>query len=299
MTDYRKYLEPQTVAALDNIELKARLVVEGFITGLHKSPFHGYSVEFAEHRQYRSGDEIRHIDWKVFARTNRYYVKQFEEETNLRCTIALDTSGSMAYASKGNISKYEYSKYLSASLAYLMTNQRDAVGLALYSDNLHSYMPARSKQSFIFELIKNIDNTVPDGSTGTAASLDILAERIKRRGLVIIISDFFDDIEKVTSALKHFRHKSHEVIVFQILDPREIDFKFDGSTTFVDLESKEEMNTQPFQIQKAYMQAMKEFTSKIESDCHLHQIDYHLITTDTPFDKALRDYMSKRRMIAV
>lgn len=295
MNDHRKYLQPKVVAQLENIELIARLVVEGFIIGLHRSPYHGFSVEFAEHRQYRPGDEIRNIDWKAFARTDKYYVKQFEEETNLRCVIALDASASMKYASKGQISKYEYGCYLAASLAYLLIKQRDAVGIALYDTSLHTYLPPRSKQSYIQEILKVIDTTKPSNETETAKSLDVLAERITRRGLVIVISDFFDNPSSVTKALSHFRHKKHEVLAFQVLDPREIDFKFGRAATFKDIETNEELVTQPYQIQKSYSKAMKDFITSLKKDCRNNNIDYHLTDTSEPFDKALREYLTKRK----
>lgn len=295
MNDNRKYLQPQVVAQLANIELKARLVVEGFITGLHRSPYHGFSVEFAEHRQYRSGDEIRHIDWKVFGRTNKYFVKQFEEETNLRSVVALDASASMKFASKGNVSKFEYGAMLSAALSYLLIQQRDAVGLALYDTQIQSYLPPSSKKSFIHEILKVLENTTPSNETHTSKSLDLLAERIARRGLVVIISDFFDEHESVMNALKHFRHKKHEVVAFHLLDPREIDFQFGRAATFRDLETGEEMVTQPYQIQQTYARTMQEFIGNIKKDCRRHNIDYHLIDTSMPFDKALREYLTKRR----
>lgn len=295
MNDYRKYLQPNIVAQLENIELKARLVVEGFITGLHRSPYHGFSVEFAEHRQYRPGDELRYIDWKVFGRTNRYYVKEFEEETNLKCMIAVDSSASMKFASKGNISKFEYAIYLAGALSYLMIKQRDATGLALYDTEIKTFLPPKSRQSYVSEILKSLASTEPANQTGTSIALDMLAERIKRRGLVIIISDFFDEPQSVLNALKHFRHRNHEVLAFHVLDPREIDFKFGSGANFKDIETGEEMITQPFHIQKSYAQAMGDYISLLKKECYQHRIDYHLINTSTPFDKALRDYLTKRR----
>lgn len=297
MKEYKKYLDPAFVAKLANIELKAKLVVEGFITGLHRSPYHGFSVEFAEHRAYRAGDEPRHIDWKVFGRTNKYFVKQYEEETNLRSIIALDSSASMKFASAGNISKFEYASYLAAALALMMINQRDATGLALYDTKINTYLPPRSKQSYISEILRSLESTTPANDTGTASALDLLAERISRRGLVIIMSDFFDDPDSVLNALKHFRHRKHEVIAFQVLDPRERDFKFGSGATFKDLETGEEMITQPYHIQKSYSEAMNSFISRIKKECYEHRIDYHIIDTSMPYDKALRDYLTKRSRI--
>lgn len=297
MKDYRKYLLPETIAQLSNIELKARLLVEGFITGLHKSPYHGFSVEFAEYRQYNAGDPIRYVDWKVYGRTDKYYIKQFEEETNLKAMIALDSSASMKYASKGNISKYEYASYLAAALSFLLIKQRDAVGLSLYDKELHTYLPPRSKPSYVSQLLKAIDSTEPSNETGTAAALDSLAERLKRRGLVIIISDLFDDPESIFKALHHFRHKNHEVLLFQVLDPREIDFKLGHAANFVDMETGEEMQSQPYHVQKAYKNTMEKFLDDIKKECRNNRIDYQLIDTSMPFDKALKEYLLKRSKI--
>ena len=297
MNDYRKYLLPETVAQMSNLELIARLVVEGFITGLHRSPYHGFSVEFAEHRQYRPGDETRNIDWKVYARTNKYYVKQYEEETNLRSVIAIDSSASMKYKSQGNISKFDYAIYLTAALATLMIKQRDAVGVAIYNEDVDKYFPPKSKPSYLSEILKMLADTEPSNSTHTAKALDSLAERIKRRGLVIIMSDFLDDSESVLNALKHFRHRNHEVIAFQILDPREIDFKLGQGATFKDMETGEELISHPQHIQFSYSEQVKEFINIIRTECYNHNIDYNLIDTSVPFDKAMREYLTKRRKI--
>ena len=293
--DYRKYLEPETIARLENIELKARLVVEGFITGLHRSPYHGFSVEFAEHRQYNPGDPIRYIDWKVYGRTDKHFIKRFEEETNLKAVIAVDSSASMKFASKGNISKFEYASYLAGALSYLLIKQRDAAGLALYDTEIREYLPPRSKPSYIRELLRTLDETTPAHETGTASALDLLAERIKRRGLVIVMSDFFDDPESVMKALKHFRHRNHEVLAFQILDPREIDFKFGPAANFKDIETGEELVTQPYQIRNTYSTAVQDFIKLIKKECLAQNIDYFLVNTADPFDKAMRDYLTKRR----
>ncbi len=297
MKDYRKYLVPQVVAKLANIELIAKLVVEGFITGLHHSPYHGFSVEFAEHRAYRPGDEIKYLDWKVLARTEKYFVKQFEEETNTRAMIILDASASMKFASNGNISKYDYGAYLAASLALLMIQQRDAVGMVLYDTKIRKFHTPNSRPSFIREILKTLETNKPENQTGTADCLSEIAERVKKRSLIIVISDFFDDVEKVAKALQHFRHDQNEVIVFHLLDQREIDFKFGKSATFTDLETGDKMLTHPYQLQKAYESTMNEFINHIKSKCLYQRIDYNLITTNTPFDKALVAYLNKRKKI--
>ncbi len=294
MKDYRKYLSPENLSKIDSLEMKARLVVEGFITGLHRSPYHGFSVEFAEHRQYRPGDEIRHLDWKVFARSEKYYIKQYEEETNLRSMLIVDSSASMNYASAGNITKYEYAIYLSAAIAYLLINQRDSVGISLYDDAVRTFMPPNSKQTYLAELIRTLSENEPSKQTSTVASLDEIAERIRRRGLVVVMSDFFDNIEDTLRALSHFRHKNHDVIIFQILDPREIDFKFGPAAQFIDMETSEEMITQPQQIQKSYAEAIQNFTQKLKKGCRNLNIDYNLVITNDPFDRAMREFVSKR-----
>jgi len=297
MEDYRKYLNPQVVAKLSNIELIAKLVVEGFITGLHRSPFHGFSVEFAEHRQYRPGDEIKYLDWRVLARTEKYFVKQFEEETNTRVMIILDSSASMNYASGNNITKFEYGSYLAASLAMLMIQQRDAAGLALYDTDIRKFLRPNSRPSYIREILKTLELAKPQNQTGTANSLNLIAEMIKKRSLVVVISDFFDDPDMVIKALSHFRHNQNEVIVFQVLDEREVDFKFGKSANFVDMETNETILTHPFQIQKVYQESMLNFLSRLKEESHLHNIDYNLITTNLPFDKALVSYLNKRRKV--
>lgn len=277
--------------------MKARLVVEGFITGLHKSPYHGFSIEFAEHRQYMPGDEIKFIDWKVFARTDRYYVKQYEDETNLRCTIIVDSSASMNYASKGNITKFEYACYLAAAMAFLMMKQQDAVGLALYDTDVRTYLPSRSKTSYIQEILRTLGNTTPSNATGTGLALNHIAERISRRGLVIILSDFFDDVHTIATALKRFRHNNHEVLAFQILDPRERDFNFGLDAVFRDMESGEELTTQPYQIKQSYAEALQTFTETLKMTCRERNIDYALLDTAEPFDTALVQYLAKRQKI--
>lgn len=295
--DYRKYLQPEVVAKLANMELVARLVVEGFITGLHKSPYHGFSVEFAEHRQYMPGDEPKHIDWKIYGKTDRYYIKQFEEETNLKSYIILDASRSMAYASNGKISKLEYASYIAAALSYLMVQQRDAVGLTVYDEKVRTHMPPHATKSYLKAILKQLELTEGSSKTGTAASLHQIAERIKRRGLVIILSDLFDKPKEVATALKHFRHKKNEVIVMQVLDPLERSFAFGGDAVFKDMETSEEIMTQPWHLQKAYQEEMKKFLDYYKKECRENNIDYVLLDTSTPFDTALFQYLSKRQKL--
>src|SRR5688572_1958564 len=216
-TSTSDYLRPEIASTLGNFELVAKFVVEGFITGLHKSPYHGFSVEFAEHRPYLPGDPIKNIDWKLFARTDRHYIKQFEEETNLKSYILLDASRSMNYTSDPKrITKYRYATLLAAALSYMLQRQQDAVGLGIYDENIRVFMPARLKGSYLREILKALQTTEPSNATRTQASLRLLLERIKRRGLVIIISDFLDNPEDVVNSLKLIRHAGHEVIAFHV-----------------------------------------------------------------------------------
>ncbi len=294
MNDYRRFLNPETVAKLNNIELKARLVVEGFIAGLHRSPYHGFSVEFAEYRPYRFGDEIRKIDWKVFGKTDKYYVKQYEEETNLRAIIAVDRSASMAYSSNG-ISKFEYASYLAAALAYLLVNQRDAVGLALFDSELRTFLPPSSKRTYLNAILKTLDSARPSNETKLSKALDSLAERVKRRGLAVVISDFLDDYESATKALQHFRHNKNEVLAFQILDPREIDFDFGKAAIFKDVETGETKTADSRQLRKAHEKTARKFIERLKRYCRTQNIDYNLILTSDPFDKAMKEFIAKRK----
>lgn len=295
--EYRQYLQPHVVSKLANMELRARLVVEGFITGLHKSPYHGFSVEFAEHRQYMPGDEIKHVDWKIYAKTDRYYIKQYEEETNLKSYLVLDASRSMDYASQGNIKKIEYAAYLAASLSYMMIKQQDAVGLAVFDEQLTSYLPPHATKGYLRQILLELQKLRAGRKTGAGKSLHTVADRIKRRGLVIVLSDLFDTPDDVIAALKHFRHKKNEVIVMHILDPLERSFAFGSDAMFKDMETSEQMMTQPWQIQKAYQREMSAFLDRYKKECRENYVDYVLMDTATPFDVALTQYLHKREQL--
>jgi uncharacterized protein (DUF58 family) len=320
--DYRKFLDPAIISRLSNIELKARFVVEGFIAGLHKSPFHGFSVEFAEHRQYMPGDDLKYLDWKVLGRTDRYYIKQFEEETNLKSYLILDASRSMAFNSSDSaytglspirklfkrktdgtshssqvISKLEYSTYLAASIAILMHFQKDASGLVVYDEEINTYIPPKATSQNLKVILTTLSNVKGAGQTNTAAALNSIAERIKRRGLVIIFSDLFDNQDAVINSLKHFRYKKNEVIVFQVLDPLEMDFAIDSPTIFKDMETNNELLSQPLSVIQSYKEAVSMFIDKYKKACRSNNIDYVLISTKTPFDTALLEYLNKRKRL--
>lgn len=295
--DYKTFLRPDVVSRLASMELRARLVVEGFITGLHKSPYHGFSVEFAEHRQYMPGDEIRRIDWKIYGKTDRYYIKQFEEETNLKSYIIIDASKSMDFKSEGTVTKLEYASFLAAALAYLMMRQQDATGLVIYDETVRRNLPPHSTKSYLQTILVELQNLKAKNKTGTGRALNTVAEQLRRRGLVIIFSDLFDNQDEVLQSLKHFRYKNNEVLLFHVLDPRERNFGYARDAIFKDLETGEEMMTQPHQIQRAYQEAMLEFIARYKRECREQRIDYVLLDTATPFDVALYEYLIKRKRI--
>jgi uncharacterized protein (DUF58 family) len=295
-TDQKEYLIPEVLSKLSNLEIIAKMVVEGFIIGLHKSPFHGFSVEFSQHRPYNPGDSLKYIDWKVFGRTDRYYIKQFEEETNLKAMILLDVSNSMSYSS-GKITKLDYGKYLAASLSYIMLLQRDAVGMSLFDNKIQQYIPPRSVKSYLRPILKQLETIQPGIDTNISQVLHKIADRIKRRGLIILISDLLDEPEKVLSSLRHFRHNKHEVLIFHILDPLEVSFKFEGDIQFEDLESGENIRTFPWYIQNEYRNEINEFIAYYKKNCLENRIDYQLIETSKSFDNALLEYLVKRKLL--
>jgi len=291
----RELLDPAVVARLAHLDVRARLVVEGFIAGMHRSPFHGFSVEFAEHRPYMPGDPLKSLDWKVWARTDRFLVKQYNQETNLRCHLLVDFSGSMGFKSAHSaMTKLDYAQCLAASLAWLMLHQQDAVGLLLFAERPLRYVPARAVRSHLDVVLKTLGGLEPQGRTRLGPALHELAERIKRRGLVVLCSDLMDRPGEVLAGLQHFRHDHHEVVVFHILDPEELDFPYTDSTTFVDLESGERLTTEPWEIAHRYRRRLATWTAQYRRQCRENRIDYLQIDTRTPFDQALLAYLEKR-----
>lgn len=287
------YFSDEFLVSLDKFNLRARLIVEGFITGLHKSPYHGFSVEFSDHRQYNPGDPIKNLDWKVFAKTNRYYIKRFEEETNLRSYLILDHSASMGYRS-GKISKLEYAKAIASALTYLMISQQDAVGLLSYTDKITNLIPPRSMKSYYNEINKQIFSLEATAKTNTMEILHSLADRIKKRSLIILISDMIDEPDMILQGLRHFRHNKHEIILFHIQDIKEIDFNFKRETQFIDSETGEKVTVSPWQIKKYYSQAYQENVEYLKNRCHKAHIEYNPITTNTSYEEILLNYLIKR-----
>ena len=296
MRTSHRYLDPTALSRLGGMELVARLVVEGFITGRHKSPYQGFSVEFAEHRQYMPGDAIRYIDWKVYGKSDRYYIKKFEEETNLRAYILLDASGSMNYKYDDNgITKFEYACYLAASLTYLMLKQRDSAGLAVFDTHIREYIPPRGAATHLHAIMSTLESIQPGEETSISATFNELAKRIIRRGLVIVISDLLDQPSEVLSALKHFRHRKHEVIVFHLLDKAEMTFPFEGPVVFRDMETDGTLSTQAEALKAGYLEQLNGFIQAYRRGCGASLIDYVQIDTATPFDYALSSYLSRRK----
>jgi len=296
MTSPREFLKPDVVSRLKNMQLRARMVVEGFFAGLHQSPYHGFSVEFAEHRPYMPGDPLKHVDWKVMAKTDRFYLKEFEEETNLKAYVLLDISKSMDYKTV-SVTKLQYASFLAAALAFLMIQQRDAVGLAFYDTELRTFLPPRSVRSYLNVLLSQLENLQPSGKTDIGRNLHTVAERIQRRGLVIVLSDFLDEPSNILSGLRHFRHDGHEVLAFHILDPMERSFAFKGDAKFVDLETDEEMPTQPWHIRRDYRHLLRNFIEQLKRGCREQHVDYNLLDTSVTYDTALFQYLTKRKRL--
>jgi uncharacterized protein (DUF58 family) len=293
-TSEKNYFDPKVLAGISNLALRARWVVEGLLSGVHKSRAKGFSVEFEEHREYAPGDEIRRIDWKAFGKFDRYFIKEYEDETNLRAYLLLDGSASMDYAS-GAVSKFDYGCTLIASLAYLILKQQDAVGLVTFSDRIEAFVPPRAKRDYLLQILHALENRGPAGATNVGKILDELAGQIKRRGLIVLVSDLLDEPELVLKGLRQFRFKGNDVIVFHLLDPAELELPFDGNILFEDLEAASlQVIADPRAIRSAYRQVVQEFIARMRKECRDNTIDYQLISTTTPLDQALASYLSWR-----
>ena len=288
-----RFLDPAVLARLGTLELKARTVVEGFLSGLHRSPFKGFSVEFAEYRQYMPGDDLSSIDWKVYARTDRYYVKKFEEETNLNCYLLLDVSASMGYGSHG-VTKLEYASMLAGSLAFLMQRQRDAVGLTTFDDALLTMLPPSARPSHLRSLLVTLDRMVLGKRTDVSRPLHQLAEGIAKRGMVILISDLIDEPGHVIEGLRHFRFRGTDVVVFHVLDPSELTFPFTRASRFRDLEGGDELMVVPSVVREPYLVALNGTIDRYRRELGAAGIDYRLLDTSQPLELALMSYLSTR-----
>ncbi len=295
-TDPSLAAAPDALAKYGRLELLARLVVEGVMSGLHKSPFKGFSVEFAEHRQYGPGDEIRHIDWRAFGKTDRYFVKEYEEETNLKAYIVLDASGSMGYkGNKADTSKLEHARGLAAALAYLMISQRDAVGLVTFDSEIRTMIPPRSAPGHFSLLCKTMEETPLGGETPLSQVLHNLADRIKRRGLVIVLSDGFDKADELVNSLRHLRHRRHEVLFFQMLDPDEEEFPFHRPAKFRNLERLENaLRINPSALRATYLERFNEHRRVLREGIIGMNADFHGVLTSQSHERILLDYLSAR-----
>ena len=290
----KNYFDPKVLAGVANIGLRARWVVEGLMSGVHKSRAKGFSVEFEEHREYSPGDEIRRIDWKALGKFDRYYIKEYEDETNLRAYLLLDASASMNYASDG-ITKFDYACTLTASLAYLILKQQDAAGVVTFSNRIESFVPPRAKRDYLIQILHALENRGPAGETNVAKILEDIAGQIKRRGLVVLVSDLLDDPEQIINGLRQFRFKGNDVIVFHLLDQAELELPFEGNILFEDLEAANlQVITDPRTIRTTYRQVVQEFITNMRKQCHDNAIDYQLLSTATPLDQALASYLSWR-----
>jgi len=293
MTQDIRYLDPKVLAGISNLELRAKTAVEGFLAGLHRSPHRGFSVEFTEYRRYNPGDDIRHVDWKVFARSGEYFIKQYEDETNVRCHILLDCSASMGYGSD-TITKLEYGRTLASALSYFMFSQRDAVGLIAFDDKIREYLPAKYRQGHLMQILRSLANLHHGEGTDLARPISDLAVVLNRKSLAILISDLLDDEAAIVKGLQHLRFKGNDVIVFHIMDNAELTFPFERIAEFEDAENHEILAVAPQAIRETYLQEVDRFCRFYREKCRASGIDYCLLNTAEPLDIALSSYLSKR-----
>mgnify|MGYP001823768130 CR=1 FL=1 len=293
MPDSKRFLHPEAIKRISRLELRARHIVEGFLSGMHRSPYFGQSVEFLQHREYVPGDDLRHVDWKVWARQDRVYVKQFEEDTNLRCTMLVDVSNSMKYG-KGPLNKYEYACTLAASLAYLILKQNDAVGCISFDQQIRIQIPIRSKRNHLQSVIESLDVSRPADKTDIYPIFRNVAETTPRRGMMIVFSDLLADPQGMIRGLRLLRQRGHDLLVFHVMDDDELDFPFSGPTRFEGLESVDFLNCNPRALREGYLEAVNRFLDDVRRQCARNTIDYALIRTSQPMDAALATYLSSR-----
>ena len=293
MSESLNFLDPTVLAGLANLELRARVAVEGFLSGLHKSPHRGFSVEFNDYRHYQRGDDMRHLDWKLYARSDKFYIKQYEDETNVRCVILLDTSASMDYSS-GGLSKLNYGVTLASALSYFIMRQRDAVGLITFDEQVRDYIPAKCRQPHLMHILRTLSTVESGTKTDVVKPLTDLAASLTKKSIVILITDMLDDEERIINTLQNLRGMGNDIITFQIMDDAELNFPFNEASEFIDMENNESYITSPAAIRKAYLHNLNEFLSYCKKKCQSSGVDYCLLNTAEPLDEALTSYMSKR-----
>ncbi len=301
MDDPQKYLDPVALASVRGLELQARLIVEGYLSGMHKSPYHGFSVEFAQHREYVPGDDLKHLDWKVYSRTGRFYLKQYEEETNLACWLLVDGSESMQYGSGPTnaagqplVRKYDYACMAAAAIGYLTLHQQDSVGLVTFDNQVRSMLRPSSQSSHLKQFVALLNQGAGRERTSLAPIFHDLAERINRRGIIVVLSDFFDEPEDILAGLKHLRHKRHEVVVMQVMDRAELEFPFTEATLFRGLEQLPELLTDPRSLRQGYLDQVGTFVRELELGCRFQNIDFVQLRTDQSLGLALTGYLAHR-----
>jgi len=295
-----RYLDPHTLSRIERLDLKARYVVEGFISGMHRSPYRGFSVEFAQHRGYVPGDDLKHLDWRVYAKSERYYVKQYEEETNLVAHILMDASESMAYGSPrsaGRMSKLEYAKLITASLSYLILGQSDAVAVGVFDRDIKEYVERSTNEAHIHRICSVLERLAPEKKTDIGGILKRFAERIRRRGVIVLISDLFDDVDGVMAGIRRLRFGGHEVVVFHLLDEYELTFPFEGLIQFKGLEETGEALCHPRMLRKHYLEELGRYLARLRAGCRRAQVDYVQVDTSTPVDVVLSAYLASRYRI--
>jgi len=292
-----RYIDPAIFNRIERLELAARQVVEGFMAGRHRSPYHGFSVEFAQHREYALGDDPRHLDWKIFAKADRYYIKQYEVETNFTAHILHDASESMLYQSpRSAFSKLEFANYLTAALSYLILSQTDSVGVGIFNDNVQTYLEPRQAGLQIHRICRELEQTKPAKTTQIGSILHQFAERISRRGIVILISDLLDDPARIMDGLNHLRFARHEILVFHVMDPYELEFPFDGNVRFEGLEGFAPLQCQPRMLRQAYLEALNEHILAVRTACERNKVDYALLNTEQPLESALETFLHSRAL---
>ena len=291
-----EYLNPNIINRLDNLYLKAQTIVEGYMAGLHKSPYHGFSIEFSEHRAYETGDEVKNIDWKLWSKTDKYYIKRFEEETNMLCHIFLDSSKSMSFTSH-SITKFHYAQMIASALSYLIIKQRDGLALSVFDSRIKLSIPPKNNSAHLNTILAMMDKIQIGNDTDISHILHEGAEKIKKKGLIILLSDLFDDPTNVVEALKHFKYYNHEVLVFHILDPQELNLDYNQKIEFEDLEENATIKTEPWQIKKIYKKEVQKFIEYFKRQCLMNKIDYNLLFTNQKLDTSISEYLNKRKKI--